>query len=564
MPHLQLAQDVSEGGTQPRGLLEGFGGADLTTEEALRRLHALHRVTDATLAYLDLEDLLRVLLERTTDILSVDTAAILLLEGQPDGAWLAARAARGLEEEVERGFRLPVGSGFAGRVAAGRAPVALEDLDHAPFEPVNPLFREKGVRALLGVPLVVERELIGVLHVGSLKPRAWESSEIELLQLVADRIALAIERDRLFERNKVAAVFQRSVLPTTVPEVPGLSIATRYLPAATEAAIGGDWYDVIPFGSGVGLAIGDVVGHGVDAVALMGRLRTATRAFTIESASPAEIAVRLARFLAFEEPDSMATFMYCRLDPERGEVTMVNAGHPPPLLVSADGSAEYVEGEHGPPLGVGLPPVYRPIEFTLDPGTMLVLYTDGLIEQRGFRLRERQEELAAVAAATPVDAEAMSARLIERMLPADGPADDVALLVVHNVGLTPGRLDVVVPARPHVLGSVRRRLRSWLRQRGVSDRDIAAITLAASEACANAIEHAYGPDEATFELRAERTDEEVIIEVIDSGRWREPRGQDRGRGLELMETYMDTVEVRRDPEGTTVAMSKRIGEGGDR
>jgi anti-sigma regulatory factor (Ser/Thr protein kinase) len=105
-------------------------------------------------------------------------------------------------------------------------------------------------------------------------------------------------------------------------------------------------------------------------------------------------------------------------------------------------------------------------------------------------------------------------------------------------------------------------LRAWLRQRGVADRDIAAITLATSEACANAIEHAYGPDEATFELRAERTDDRVEIEIRDRGQWREPRGSDRGRGLQLMETYMDTVEVRRDAGGTTVAMTKRLSEDG--
>ena len=548
---------MSESSTHDPGLLAGDGGEDLTTEAALQRIQGLQRVTEAALAYLDLEDLLQVLLERTSDILASDTAAILLVED--DGASLAARSAKGLEEEVERGFRLPVGEGFAGRVAASLAPVVIEDLDNAPFEPVNPLFREKGVRSLLGVPLIVEGNLIGVLHVGTLKPRAWDPAEVELLQLVADRIALAIERDRLFEIHKVAAIFQRSVLPTSLPHVPGLDLATRYQPAASEAAIGGDWYDVIPFGSGVGLAIGDVVGHGVDAVALMGRLRTATRAFTIESASPGEVAVRLARFLHFEDPDSMATFIYCRLDPERGEVTMVNAGHPPPLLVHPDGTSEYVEGDHGPPLGVGMPPAYRQVEFTLAAGATLLLYTDGLIERRGARLRDRQDELARVASAQPLDAEGLCLRLVEQMLPEDGPDDDVAMLAIHNVGLAAGPLEVVVPARPHVLGSVRRRLRAWLRQRGVADRDIAAITLAASEACANAIEHAYGPDEATFELRADRSEETIELEIRDSGSWREPRGTDRGRGLQLMETYMDAVEVRRGEDGTTVAMSKRLG-----
>ena len=550
---------LTEGRTEPPGLLAGAGGRELTSEEALQRIQSLQRVTEAALAYLDLEDLLRELLERTSDILSTDTAAILLVEDE-GGIHLEARAAKGLEEEVERGFRLPIGAGFAGRVAASREPGGIEDLPVSRVEPINPLFQEKGVRGLLGVPLIVESELIGVLHVGTLAPRAWDPSEVELLQLVADRIALAIERGRLFERNKVAAIFQRSVLPTVLPEVPGLDMATRYLPAATEAAIGGDWYDVVPYGSGVGLAIGDVVGHGVDAVALMGRLRTATRAFTIESASPAEIAVRLARFLHFEDPSSMATFLYCRLDPERGEVTMVNAGHPPPLLIHPDGTHEFIEGDHGPPLGVGLPPVYAQTEFTLEIGALLLLYTDGLIERRRESLRARQAELAIAAVNGPREPEIVCSRVIDRLLPAAGPADDVALLAVHNSGLASGPLDIIVPARPHVLGSVRRRLRGWLRQNGVGDRDIAAITLAASEACANAIEHAYGPDEATFELRAHYGDGVIEVRVADAGHWRDPRGHDRGRGLELMRTYMDVVDVRPSDTGTTVFMSKRLPE----
>ena len=131
-----------------------------------RRLEDVQRVTEAALAYLDLDDLLAELLKRVTDILEADTAAVLLVED--DGRTLAARAAKGLEEEVERGFRLPVGRGFAGRVAATRQPVVIPDLDNSPVTVVNPLMREKGVRSLLGVPLIVEGNVIGVLHVGSL------------------------------------------------------------------------------------------------------------------------------------------------------------------------------------------------------------------------------------------------------------------------------------------------------------------------------------------------------------------------------------------------------------
>src|SRR5215470_17015455 len=173
------------------------------------RVEDVQRVTEAALAYLDLDDLLRELLDRVTDMLEADTAAVLLIE--EGGRTLAARAAKGLEEEVERGFRLPVGRGFAGRVAFTREPVVIEDLGNSPIQPVNPLFAEKGVRSLLGVPLVVEGEVIGVLHVGSLTRRVFQERDIELLQLVANRVALSIERSKLMVQGQIAATLQRSL-----------------------------------------------------------------------------------------------------------------------------------------------------------------------------------------------------------------------------------------------------------------------------------------------------------------------------------------------------------------
>jgi signal transduction histidine kinase len=168
-----------------------------STSEHVRRLQS---VTDAALAHLRLDELLGALLERTQQILEVDTCAILLLDEETNE--LVARAALGLEEEVEQGVRVPVGGGFAGRIAAEKRPVVLDDVDHAHV--LNPILREKGIKSMLGVPLVVEAEVRGVLHVGSLKARAFHEDEVELLQLVADRAALAIEHARLFEAERAA------------------------------------------------------------------------------------------------------------------------------------------------------------------------------------------------------------------------------------------------------------------------------------------------------------------------------------------------------------------------
>jgi signal transduction histidine kinase len=168
-----------------------------SSEERVRRLQS---VTDAALAHLRLDELLGALLERTREILEVDTCAILLLDEETNE--LVARAALGIEEEVEQGVRIPVGAGFAGRIAAEKRPVLLDDVDHAHV--LNPILREKGIKTMLGVPLIVEGEVQGVLHVGSLVPRSFEEEEVELLQLVADRAALAIEHARLFEAERAA------------------------------------------------------------------------------------------------------------------------------------------------------------------------------------------------------------------------------------------------------------------------------------------------------------------------------------------------------------------------
>src|SRR6201996_9265661 len=169
------------------------------TAERVRRLQS---VTDAALAHLQLDELLQALLDRTRQILEVDTCAILLLDD--DTNELVARAALGIEEEVEQGVRIPVGGGFAGRIAAEKRPVILDDVDHAHV--LNPILREKGIKSMFGVPLVVEGEVRGVLHVGSLVPRAFNDGEVELLQLVGDRAALAIEHARLFEAERSARV----------------------------------------------------------------------------------------------------------------------------------------------------------------------------------------------------------------------------------------------------------------------------------------------------------------------------------------------------------------------
>src|SRR5439155_967665 len=145
---------------------------------------------------------------------------------------------------------------------------------------VNPILRQKGIRSLLGVPLVVGGRVIGVLHVGTLHPRIFTAADTELLQLAGDRAAMAIDNATMFEQRGLVEALQRSLLPDPLPELPGIEFAARYVPAAEGRSIGGDWYDVFELDGGrIGLAIGDVMGRGVDAAVLMAQLRTALRAY---------------------------------------------------------------------------------------------------------------------------------------------------------------------------------------------------------------------------------------------------------------------------------------------
>jgi anti-sigma regulatory factor (Ser/Thr protein kinase) len=529
----------------------------VAAEEAVVRLEDIQRVTESALAYLDLDDLLAELLNRITGILQADTAAVLLVE--EDRRTLAARAAKGLEEEVERGFRLPIGHGFAGRVAFTREPVVIEDLERTPDQVVNPLLREKGVRSLLGVPLVVEGDVIGVLHVGSLTPREFRESDIELLLLVADRVALSIERSRLMVQGQIAQTLQRSLLPRTLPQLPGLRMAARYLPAAHETAVGGDWYDVIELGDRrLGFVIGDVAGHGMGAATFMGQLRSAIRAYALDTEAPGEVITKLAQF-SHRMHARMATVVYATLNLNTWVVRFARAGHPYPLLLRSDGSATFLSDAGGPPLGTGASP-YHEQRVALSAGETLLLYTDGLIERRGCRLSEGEAELVDAAIHAPDEPELMCQAITSQLTEGTEIADDIAVLAVQTVGLHE-LLEVEMPAEAEQLATIRHLIRRWVEANDGSDDDCAAFAIAVSEACANAIEHAYGPEDAKIEIRAALVDGVATVAIRDRGAWREPRGKNRGRGIPVMREFMDDVSIERADRGTTVKLRRRLRAG---
>jgi GAF domain-containing protein len=208
----------------------------VTSHNDSEQLRKLLAVTDSTLARLDVEDLLFELLERVRSVLDADTAAVLLRDGGSDE--LVARAARGLEEEVRQGVRVPIGTGFAGSIAKRKCPVVLDRVDSTTV--ANPILWEKGIRKMLGVPLLNGEDVFGVLHVGRFDDRPFTGNDAELLQVAAERVAGATHARQLAIESAAAALLERSLQPSRLPRLPGVQLSARYVPAESRL-VGGDW-----------------------------------------------------------------------------------------------------------------------------------------------------------------------------------------------------------------------------------------------------------------------------------------------------------------------------------
>ena len=400
-----------------------MSGAD-TEAEWLRRIEA---VTDKALAHLDVEGLLDELFRRLAELLDVDTAAVLLLD--EDTNELVPTATRGIEAEVRQGVRIPVGKGFAGTIVARVQPAVIEHVDETNV--VNPILIELGIRSLLGAPLVAYGQVIGVLHVGTLTPRSFSPTDVRLLQMVADRVALAIDARRTNAERAAASALQRSLLPARLPAVPGLELAARYLPGE-KGSVGGDWYDVFRLPEDrLGMVIGDVVGRGLPAALVMGRLRSALRAYAIETSDPADALERLDRKAHHFEAGQMMTVLYGVLQLSTGRMELSSAGHPLPVLALPGVEAVSVDGRADPPLGV-LPLVTRHrIAVEIPSGASLCMFTDGLVERRLVPLDDNIDRLRKVVTATNPDVVCRS--VLAAMLDDQATLDDVAVLVVRRI-----------------------------------------------------------------------------------------------------------------------------------
>jgi phosphoserine phosphatase RsbU/P len=389
------------------------------------RLRRIEPILDGGLVHLSLDDLLAELGKRARDALDADTAAILLLE--ESGRYLVATAASGLEEEVYQQVRIPWGKGFAGRIAAENRPVVLDEVDASNV--VNPILLDKGIRSLLGVPLTAEGKLVGVLHVGTLTPRRFTLDDVELLRMIADKIALAALARLSSGERAAARALQRSLLPSQFPDLDHAVIAARYLPSSLQE-LGGDWYDVFVLPDGhVGVAIGDAMGHGLAAAVVMSRLRSTLRAYAIESDDPADVITRVDRKMELFEPSELATMLYGIFDPDFSRVRLSSAGHPAPVLAQPGQSSTLLPVVVDPPVGTPQPRApRRTTTIEVPEGALLVLYTDGLVERRDAEL---DKQLARLVATVEVGApESVCTALTATFFAHHAPRDDVAILAL--------------------------------------------------------------------------------------------------------------------------------------
>ncbi|MEA2483147.1 MAG: hypothetical protein QOC55_1094, partial [Thermoleophilaceae bacterium] len=526
-------------------------------EAVAETMGKLQAITDVALRHLTLDDLMREVLLRVRETLAVDAAGILLIDDHDAGDAFTSGAVVTPAGKAEAGARIPVARGFTRRLAGTGEVAAIDRV--ADQSVLHPLLKDSGIVSLCAAPMAVDGRLHGVLQIGTTKKRKFSAADQGLLQLIADRAALAVQHARLYEREHgIVETLQRALLPSRLPQLPGVEVAARYLPGGMGADVGGDWYDVFPLEGGrIGVAIGDVAGHGLRAAALMGQLRNSLRAYAIEGHPPAVVVDRLNRLVRDLESGWMATLLYMILCPDESEIRIANAGHMPALALEM-GDARFIDAARGPPLGVGMDEEYEEYVEPLQPGTTLIVYTDGLVEQPGVSPDVSLARLARNALSGERDPDGLCDHLVKEQVGEGQPRDDVAFVAIHMVPLSGARLALRLPAEPKALSSVRRALTRWLETAGATAEEASAIQLACHEACTNAIEHGYRFGEASFEVVGELVGGSLTLTVTDSGGWRGAGDADRGRGFALMEGLMDAVEVNPGREGTTVVMTRRL------
>ena len=529
-------------------------------EQVARRIGRLQSFTAALSEALTPEQVGDITLRQVADELGAGAAALCL--AGDDTERLTLVAARGYSAELaERWWREPerilplIEAMRSERVVWFPSWQVFQTRYHEAEPPADPVRR--GARA--AVPLMLHGRSIGAMYMNFVEERGFTPEEVEFMLSLGRQCAQAVERARLYAReHQVATTLQRALLPADMPQVPGIRVDAAYMAASRASDVGGDWYDVFRLGDGrLCVAIGDVVGHGLPAAVIMGQVRQAIRTAALEGHEPAKVLSLANHVLALNRQEGMTTAIVGLYDPLALTFTYAAAGHPAPIV--ADGARVVTLTSGGLPLGfldVGSLPTWT---VQLAPGTLLVLYTDGLIEF-GRDAASGHAALVAAIQAQQTDAATDPAhRILDRMLSGTQPRDDVAIVVV---ALAPGpvdHLEVTLPAEPSSLRLVRQAVAQLSAGVGLDRRRAFDLNVAVGEAVNNVVEHAYGAASGTVHLRAHRDDSTLRVEVEDTGRWRPDRPHNPGgRGFNLMRALTDGVHVVTGERGTVVRLTVRL------
>lgn len=517
------------------------------------------------------EELGELAVPRFADYVTVDLFDTVLAGGQPGGVTPLRRAAlRGVTEDVPlypvgRQIRYVDSSPQGGALRTGRAVLEPRLGEARGWQAQDPersaQVVEYGVHSLITVPLRAGTLVLGVVTFWrSVKPEPFDEDELALGEELVARAAVSIDNARRYTReHSMAVTLQRSLLPRRLPEQNALDVAYRYLPA--QAGVGGDWFDVLPLsGARVALVVGDVVGHGLHAAATMGRLRTAVHNFTALDLPPDELLGLLDELVGRIDQDEAAddstapvtgaTCLYAIYDPVAGSCVIARAGHPPPALIRPDGTVEFPEVPAGPPLGLGGLP-FEMTELHLAEGSRLVLYTDGLVEDRAHDIDVGLEQLRRALETAGETPEETCRTVLDARLP-DRPGDDIALLVARTRVLGPDQVaEWDVPNDPAAVGEIRSQVTRRLDEWGLDE--LAFTTeLILSELVTNAIR--YGGETVHVRMVRDRT---LICEVFDSSSTSPhlryaAMTDEGGRGLFLVAQLAERWGTRYTPAGKVI------------
>jgi serine phosphatase RsbU (regulator of sigma subunit)/anti-sigma regulatory factor (Ser/Thr protein kinase) len=493
----------------------------------------------------------------------------MIVSAEPEGA--------GTNDEVERlalrlQFLTSVSRGLASsfdaperfeRIANAAVPAIFAgiEIDARGLDVIEPFTVRAGRLAgpLQTYPLVADGKSFGTLRVACANGAEFDRIDLAVSEDVAARMAIALWTADVFAReHRLANALQRALLPELLPQTDRFRHSAAYLPATDEAIVGGDWYDVFDLPDGrIAFSIGDVAGHGLRAAIVMGEVRQAFRAAAASPETPSLVLERANRVVNLRPDGLMVTALFGVLDRRSGNLTYAVAGHPAPVLAAQSGAVVSLPSG-GLPLGVADSVQTRDWTFTLAPGALLVLYTDGLIEN-SRDVVEGEQRLAEVLALPGLASRPDCAQAIVDAVFADrGNADDVAVLAIAVADAAEESFAFDFSAVPLGVPLMRRELARFAENQGLHSDGCFALLTAAGEAAANAVEHAYGDATGIVRVRSYREDDSLVVAVRDEGRWKSgdlDLRDERGRGLRIMRALMDRVEIRRSQADTTVRLS---------